>query len=59
MIEFPLGSPTMSDEDASSGFKQLWPIVIMQRVIPGHQAPNQALLDVIARLERSNPDLTT
>lgn len=48
-----------SDPAAPGGFRQLWPTVLVERELPGQAAANQALLDLIERLERENADLTT
>jgi uncharacterized protein (TIGR02466 family) len=49
----------MTAHDSNAGFRRLWPTVIMERVIPDHDAPNRALLALVERLEREHPDLTT
>jgi uncharacterized protein (TIGR02466 family) len=41
------------------GFRHLWPTVFLERRLPGHEAANQVLRQVIERLERDNPELTT
>jgi uncharacterized protein (TIGR02466 family) len=53
------GGNRMPAHDASAGFERLWPTVILKRTIPGHDAPDRALLALIQRLEREQPDLTT
>ena len=49
----------MPGHDPDAGFSRLWPTVILERTIPGHEAPDAALLALIQRLEREHPDLTT
>jgi uncharacterized protein (TIGR02466 family) len=49
----------MTAHDPGAGFEQLWPTTILNRSVPGHEAPNAALLELILRLERENPALTT
>ncbi len=49
----------MPAHDADAGFERLWPTVILRRVVPGHAAANRALVELIRRLERAHPDLTT
>jgi uncharacterized protein (TIGR02466 family) len=49
----------MPAHDTNAGFRQLWPTVILQRVIPGHDEPNRALLALVERLEGAHPNLTT
>ena len=41
------------------GFLALWPTLLLQRELPGHEAANQALLPLIHELERRHKDLTT
>jgi hypothetical protein len=41
------------------GFTQLWPTLFLRRHLPGHEAANQALLQLIEDLEAQNRDLTT
>lgn len=41
------------------GFHSLWPTLLLERVIPGHDAPDKALADLIEGLEKENRDLTT
>jgi len=43
----------------SDGFLQLWPTTLLQRSLPGHEAANQALAELIEKLESGNRDLTT
>jgi len=49
----------MPDHDPAAGFRSLWPTIILEREIPGHEAPDRALLALIRDLERDHPDLTT
>ncbi len=49
----------MAEHDGSEGFRRLWPTIILERVIPGHEAPNRALLALVEHLEAKHPDLTT
>ena len=46
-------------QDEKSGFKRLWPTVILQRTVPGHDEANRALGRLILDLERQHRDLTT
>lgn len=48
-----------SDTSAPDGFRSLWPTILVERELPGHEAANAALLDLIEGLERDNADLTT
>ena len=43
----------------TDGFLQLWPTTMLQRTLPGHEAANQALLELIERLEAGHENLTT
>ncbi len=49
----------MSSEGGESGFKRLWPTVILERVVPGHDDANRALSRLIQELERKHENLTT
>jgi uncharacterized protein (TIGR02466 family) len=49
----------MPAHDADAGFKRLWPTVILERTVPGHEAPDRLLLALIEHLEHEHPDLTT
>ena len=49
----------MPAHDSNAGFQRLWPIVILRRIIPGHEEPNKALLALVEGLDDDNPDLTT
>lgn len=44
---------------AGDGFHHLWPTIVLERVVPGHEPANRELLQLIRELERDNPDLTT
>ncbi len=46
-------------ERDGDGFTQLWPTLFLRRQLPGHEAANQALLQLIEGLETQNRDLTT
>ncbi|MDH3474250.1 MAG: 2OG-Fe(II) oxygenase family protein [Rhodospirillales bacterium] len=48
-----------SDTAGPDGFRRLWPTIIVERSLPGHEAANTALLQVIEELEAANRDLTT
>jgi uncharacterized protein (TIGR02466 family) len=50
------GSDPETDGD---GFTQLWPTLFLRRRLPGHEAANEALLQLIEELETQNRDLTT
>ncbi len=41
------------------GFLELWPTLLLRRELPGHEAANAALGQLIAADEAANPDLTT
>ena len=41
------------------GFVELWPTLLLQRRLPGHEAANLALGQMIAAEESANPELTT
>ena len=49
----------MTESPDSGGFRSLWPTVLLERELPGHEAANLALLALIEELERDNADLTT
>jgi uncharacterized protein (TIGR02466 family) len=40
-------------------FHSLWPTVLLERDIPGHEAANKALIKLVESLEQDRPDLTT
>lgn len=44
---------------ANDGFHALWPTLLLEREIPGHEVANKALVEVIEALESDNRDLTT
>jgi len=44
---------------ANDGFHALWPTLLLEREIPGHEVANKALVEVIEGLESDNRDLTT
>ena len=48
-----------SDPPAGGGFHSLWPTILVERELPGHEAANAALLTLIEDLERDNAALTT
>lgn len=48
-----------SHHDPESGLTSLWPTVIVERIIPGHEAANRALRHLIERLDRDHRNLTT
>jgi len=45
--------------DNYSGIKRLWPTVILERMVPGHEQANLALARVIRDLEKKHRGLTT
>jgi len=47
--------PTPDNE----GFLQLWPTILLQRLLPGHERANPALAGLIEKLEADNRNLTT
>lgn len=49
----------MSTEQQGSEFKRLWPTVVLERVLPGHENANRALSRLIQELERKHKNLTT
>jgi uncharacterized protein (TIGR02466 family) len=49
----------MSTVDQESEFKRLWPTVILERVVPGHENANRALSLLIHKLEQKHKNLTT
>lgn len=49
----------MNQHDPHQGFRQLWPVVILERRVPGHEAPNAHLLRLIQTLYEDNPALST
>jgi uncharacterized protein (TIGR02466 family) len=49
----------MSTEDQGLEFKRLWPTVILERVVPGHENANRALSRLIQKLEQKHKNLTT
>ena len=44
---------------ANGGFRSLWPTLMLERRLPGHEAANRVLRQVIEELERTRTDLTT
>lgn len=42
-----------------NGFVRLWPTTLLQRHLPGSDAANRLLHEIILRLERDNAELTT
>jgi uncharacterized protein (TIGR02466 family) len=48
-----------SDAPTPDGFRRLWPTIMVERRLPGHEAANTALLQAIEELETANRDLTT
>ncbi len=50
------GQPPKPDNE---GFTALWPTLLLRRRLPGHEAANRALLDLVRELEEENKDLTT
>lgn len=49
----------MTESPDSGGFRSLWPTVLLERELPGHEAANLALLALIEELEQDNAELTT
>ena len=45
--------------DRNPGIKRLWPTVILERMIPGHEQANLALARLIRDLEKKHRGLTT
>ncbi len=50
---------TGPNDTGSGGFKALWPTLLLERSLPGHDAANPLLRQLIAQLEDQNRDLTT
>lgn len=48
-----------SSEPDSEGFTALWPTLFLRRRLPGHEAANRTLIEVVRELEEQNRDLTT
>ena len=49
----------MNYKPGNDGFISLWPTLLLQQEIPGHEVPNEMLRDLILELESSNQALTT
>ncbi|MGF1610569.1 MAG: 2OG-Fe(II) oxygenase family protein [Kiloniellales bacterium] len=49
----------ISREPDGQGFVSLWPTLMLQRRLPGHEAANQALARLIGEIEARHADLTT
>jgi uncharacterized protein (TIGR02466 family) len=49
----------MAGHDIDAGFERLWPTVVTKRTIPGHETPNQSLLELIERMDSASAALTT
>ena len=49
----------MTREPDSEGFTALWPTLFLRRQLPGHEAANRSLLEVVGNLEAENRELTT
>ncbi len=51
----------MSSESTpdADGFRQLWPVLFMQRTLPGHARANEVLEQTILQQESAHRDLTT
>ncbi len=48
----------MSTVNQGSEFKRLWPTVVLERVVPGHENTNRALSRLIQELEQKHKNLT-
>jgi uncharacterized protein (TIGR02466 family) len=48
-----------TEDSAAGGFRTLWPTIMVERVLPGHEAANQALAEYIESLDAQHADLTT
>ena len=46
-------------EKPSGDFRQLWPTLMLERVIPGHEQANDVLADYIEELDAQSLDMTT
>ncbi len=49
----------MNRQTDEEGFRALWPTLLLQRELPGHEAANPLLQELIEREEESHADLTT
>jgi uncharacterized protein (TIGR02466 family) len=49
----------VSRQPDADGFLQLWPTLMLQRALPGHEAANPLLQQLIEAEEAGNADLTT
>ncbi len=49
----------MSEHDPTSGVRQLWPVVIVERTVPNHTGPNRHLILLVEALAAANPNLST
>lgn len=47
------------DSLSAGGFRALWPTVMVQRELPGHEAANTVLAGYIEALDKQHADLTT
>lgn len=48
-----------SDKTADDGFRRMWPTVMLERVIPGHEQANLVLATYIEELDAQSADMTT
>lgn len=49
----------MNERDPAVGLQRLWPVVIVERTVPNHDAANQHLIALIEQLAARNPNLST
>jgi uncharacterized protein (TIGR02466 family) len=47
------------DKLVSQGFKALWPTILLQRSLPGHEAANRVLLQTLMAQDAAQADMTT
>lgn len=53
------GAGWMSGHEVHAGFRSLWPTVVLEREIPGHEQANDALLAHVLALDAARDALTT
>jgi uncharacterized protein (TIGR02466 family) len=55
----PDGQQTRPTVSESASFHTLWPTLLLERELPGHEAANRVLEELVSEQERGNADLTT
>ncbi len=49
----------MTGRSDEGGFRSLWPTIFVERTLPGHEAANQVLAELVQRLDRDRAQITT